>query len=43
MPGEDSEEEDDEEDLCFMILADRFEWDSTHEALDVDGFFEHSY
>ena len=24
-----------------MILTDRLEWDSAHEALEVDGFLKH--
>ena len=41
MSGDDGNEEDDEEELCFMILADGFEGDSAHEALDVDRLLEH--
>ena len=42
MTGEDGDEEDDEESLGFMVLADGLEGDAAHEALQVDRFLEHA-
>jgi len=42
LTGDDGDEEADEKSLSVMVLADRFEGDSAHEALEVDRFLEHS-
>ena len=41
MTGDDREEEDNEEELSFMVWTDRFKWDTSHEAFEVDRFLEH--
>ena len=42
MGGEDGDKEANEEELSFMILTDRLEGYSAHEALEVDRFLEHA-
>lgn len=42
MGGEDGDKEANEEELSFMILTDRLEGYTAHEALEVDRFSEHA-
>ena len=42
LTSEDGEQEDDKEDLSFVILFDRFEGHPSHEAFKVDRFFQHA-
>ena len=41
LSNEDGEEEEDEKKLGSMVRMDRNQWNSSHEALKVDWFFEH--